>query len=247
MLSEIKKKYQLYKDIYDKVLPMLEEKGDLGIARGLLENSLYLSVFTTFENYLKELINNYNYNRAIQGVKFTELSERIAHSIFIEKEKQIRYIFDDKNKNKERAFDAYFRTLKDDISSDILQKHIRFEFLHKDKLNGYYKDLFQEILGDGEFLNNLILIKKSEEFKSEEFKDILEIKIQSNATTFLDNYTEKIRNNIAHENEKFRIENSSFEEIVNTFEYIIVEINEKYISNTGFDLGKNQYNMLDDY
>ena len=58
MLSEIQKKYQSYKDIYDRVLPMLEEKGNSEIARGLLENSLYLSVFTTFENYLKELIRN---------------------------------------------------------------------------------------------------------------------------------------------------------------------------------------------
>ena len=85
MLSEIQEKYKSYKDIYNNVLPMLEEKGNLEIAIGLLENSLYLSVFTTFENYLKELIRNYNYNKANQGVKFTDLSKRIPHSIFSEK------------------------------------------------------------------------------------------------------------------------------------------------------------------
>lgn len=92
MLPEIQKKYQSYKDIYDQVLPMLEAKGNSEIARGLLENSLYLSVFTTFENYLKELIRNYNYNKSNQGVRFTELSERIAHSIFSEKDKLNIYL-----------------------------------------------------------------------------------------------------------------------------------------------------------
>lgn len=244
MLSEIQEKYQSYKNIYNQVLPMLEEKGNSEIARGLLENSLYLSVFTTFENYLKELIRNYNYNKAKQGVRFTELSERIAHSIFSEKEKQIKYIFEDKNKKKNDSFDAYFRSLKETIDINILEKHIRFEFLHKDKLNGYYKDLFQEILGDNNFLNNLILTQKSEDFGG-----LLDTEIQSDAATFLYEYTDKIRNNIAHENEKFKIGDiSSFEEVVNTFEYIIVEITKKYKSNTGFDLEEDaKYNMLDNY
>lgn len=244
MLPEIQKKYQSYKDIYDQVLPMLEAKDNSEIARGLLENSLYLSVFTTFENYLKELIRNYNYNKSKQGVRFTELSERIAHSIFSEKERQIKYIFEDKNKNKKGSFDAYFHSLKETIDSNILEKHIRFEFLHKDKLNGYYKDLFQEILGDSDFLNNLNLTQNSEDFGG-----LLDTEIQSDAATFLYEYTDKIRNNIAHENEKFKIGDiSSFEEVVNTFEYIIIEITKKYKSNTGFDLEEDaQYNMLDNY
>ena len=236
MLSEIQKKYQSYKDIYDQVLPMLEEKGNSEIAKVLLENSLYLSVFTTFENYLKELIRNYNYNKVKQGVKFTELSERIAHSIFSEKEKQIKYIFEDKNKNKKESFDVYFHSLKENVDSNILEKHIRFEFLHK--------DLFQEILGDSNFLNDLIIIQKSEDFGG-----LLDTEIQSDAATFLYEYTDKIRNNIAHENEKFKIGDiSSFEEVVDTFEYIIIEITKKYKSNTGFDLEENaKYNMLDNY
>lgn len=242
MLSEIQEKYKSYKDIYNNVLPMLEEKGNLEIAIGLLENSLYLSVFTTFENYLKELIRNYNYNKAKQGVKFTDLSKRIAHSIFSEKERQIKYIFEDKNKNKKESFDAYFQSLTKTIDSNTLEKHIRFEFLHKDKLNGYYKDLFQEILGDSNFLNNLILKQHSDNFDG-----LLDTKIQSNAATFLYEYTDKIRNNIAHENEKFKIGDiSSFEEVVNTFEYIIIEITKKYKSNTGFDLEEDaKHNMLD--
>lgn len=203
---------------------------------------MYLSVFTTFENYLKELINNYNYNKAKQGVKFTELSERIAHSIFSEKERQIKYIFEDKNKNKKASFDAYFHTLKETIDSNTLEKHIRFEFLHKDKLNGYYKDLFQEILGDSDFLSNLVLTQKIEVFGEQ-----LDTKIQRDAATFLYEYTDKIRNNIAHENEKFKIREYSFDDIADAFYSIIIKIDEQYRNNTGFDLEEEiKINMLDD-
>ena len=60
-------KYQLYKEIYEKEIETIVEKtSNLEIVRSLLENSLYLSVFTIFESYLKELINNYNYNKTKQ-------------------------------------------------------------------------------------------------------------------------------------------------------------------------------------
>ena len=244
MLSEINEKYQLYKKIHNEVLPSLDGDKSSELAKILLENSLYLSVFTTFENFLKKLIDNYIYNKEKLGVKFIDLSERIAHSFFSSKESQIKYIFDDKNKSKNRSFDAFFKWLTEAIDKKTLETHIHFEFLHKGKLNGYYKDLFQEILGDGEFLNNLELTQNIDDFGG-----LLNKKIQSNATTFLCEYTDKIRNNIAHENEKFKIgEYSSFEDIVDSFYYIIVKINEKYKNNTGFDLEeKININMLDDY
>ena len=99
-------------------------------------------------------------------------------------------------------------------------------------------------IGDSNFLNDLIIIQKSEDFGG-----LLDTEIQSDAATFLYEYTDKIRNNIAHENEKFKIGDiSSFEEVVDTFEYIIIEITKKYKSNTGFDLEENtKYNMLDNY
>ena len=61
-------------------------------------------------------------------------------------------------------------------------------------------------------------------------------------------YTDKIRNNIAHENEKFKIgEYSSFDDIVDAFYCIIVKIDEEYRNNTGFDLEEEiKINMLDD-
>ena len=140
MLSEINNKYQSYKDIYNKILPSLDKEMNSELAKNLLRNSLYLSVFTTFENFLKDLIDNYIYNKEKAGVKFTDLSERIAHLIFSTKETQIKFIFDDKNKDKNKSFDAFFKLLKGNIDKKTLETHIHFEFLHKDKLNGYYKD-----------------------------------------------------------------------------------------------------------
>jgi len=243
MLSEINEKYQLYKEIHNRVLPVLDGDRSSELARVLLENSLYLSVFTTFENFLKNLIENYIYNKEKAGVKFIDLSERIAHSLFSNKESQIKFIFDDKNKNKNRSFDTFFKWLTENLDKKTLETHIHFEFLHKDKLNGYYKDLFQEILGDSEFLNNLELTQNVDDFGG-----LLNKQIQSNAATFLYEYTDKIRNNIAHENEKFKIgEYSSFDDIVDAFYSIIVKIDEEYRNNTGFDLEKEiKINMLDD-
>ena len=62
-------------------------------------------------------------------------------------------------------------------------------------------------------------------------------------------YTDKIRNNIAHQNENFRIEEySSFNQIVDTFYQIIQEICTKYTNYTGFNLEDEvMNNMLDDY
>ena len=242
MLYEINEKYQSYKDIYNKILPSLDGEINSELAKNLLKNSLYLSVFTTFENFLKDLIDNYIYNKEKVGVKFTDLSERIAHLIFSDNESQIKFIFEDKNKDKNKSFDAFFKLLKENINKKTLERHIHFEFLHKDKLNGYYKDLFQEILGDSEFLSNLELTQNMDNFDGS-----LSRKIESDAATFLHEYTDKIRNNIAHVNEKFKVgEYSSFEDIVDAFYYIIVAINKKYKTNTGFDLEeKVKVNILD--
>lgn len=244
MLFEIEEKYQSYKEIYNKVLPILNSEANSELARDLLKNSLYLSVFTTFENFLKNLINNYIYNKEKKGVKFTDLSERIAHSIFSANEQRIKFIFDDRNQNKNNSFDKYFKMLKEDIDKKTLEKHIHFEYLHKDKLNGYYKDLFQEILGDGDFLNNLKLTQDSENFGG-----LLDKEIQSDAATFLSEYTDKIRNTIAHENEKFKIrEYSSFEDIVDVFRDIILKISKEYENHTGFNLEEEtKFNILDNY
>ena len=116
--------------------------------------------------------------------------------------------------------------------------------MHKDKLNVYYKDFFL-----GNFERKWFSKWFNSYAKEWGFSGLLDTEIQSDAATFLYEYTDKIKNNIAHENEKFKIGDiSSFEEVVNTFEYIIIEITKKYKSNTGFDLEEGaQYNMLDNY
>lgn len=159
-------------------------------------------------------------------------------------EKRIKHIFEGKNQQGKESFDSYFNTLKEPINKNTLEKHIRFEFLHKDKINGYYKDLFQEILGDRDFLNKLKLIQEKDDFNG-----TLDSKVESNAAKFLHEYTEKIRNNIAHGNQKFKIgDDNSFEKIVDNFDYIISEISKKYKDNTGFDIDEDiKSNMLDNY
>lgn len=183
MLSEINEKYKSYKEIHNKVLPILNGDKSSELAKDLLENSLYLSVFTTFENFLKNLIKHYIYNKEKAGVRFIDLSERIAHSLFSSKSSQIKFIFNDKNKDKNKSFDAFFKSITENIDKKTLETHIHFEFLHKDKLNGYYKDLFQEILSDSKFLNNLKLTQNIDDFGGS-----LDKQIQSNAATFLHEY-----------------------------------------------------------
>ena len=63
MIPEINEKYRSYKEIHNKVLPILDGDKSSKLARDLLENSLYLSVFTTFESFLKNIIDNYIYNK----------------------------------------------------------------------------------------------------------------------------------------------------------------------------------------
>ncbi len=245
MLSEIEKKYNLYKKIYKYSLSIKvnSENDEINeITKNLLINSLYLSVFTTFESFLKDLIENYISNKLKNKIKFTELSEGIAYSIFLKDEKKIKDIFDGRNNKK--SFLNHFNSLKKDISKETLKAHVRFEFLHKNNLNGYYKDLFQEILGDKDFLNNLQLADNEEELKNK-----IDILIQEDAFKFLSDYVDNIRNNIAHQNEKFRMDTKyQFNKIVDNFYKIILEITEKYKYHTNFDLDINPGdNILDNF
>ena len=57
MLSEIEEQYKVYNRIFDN-LNNIGGSNDK-IIQNLLKNSLYLSVFTVFENFLKVLINDY--------------------------------------------------------------------------------------------------------------------------------------------------------------------------------------------
>lgn len=239
MLSQIKEKYTGYNNIFNSIESL--DEIDHPNAKILLENSLYLSVFTIFENFLKNLIENYLDNVCKKGIKFTDLSSGFACSIFVSKEKRIKHIFETTGDKKTEAFNSYFELIKNDLTKEDLHNYIHFEFLHESKLNGYYKDLFEQIIGEREFLTNL---KLKEEFN--DFDGLIDI--QGDAFTFLREYTMNVRNNIAHENQAFKIEGfSSFQKVTDAFLFIIESIVHKYEIYNGFPFEIDEKNILDEF
>ena len=106
MLSDIIENYRNYNEIYKK---MHKDENKNQLESILLENSLYLSVFTTFEEFLKELIDNYLDNVSEKKISFFNLSEGIARSFFIANEKRIKHIFEISENDKQRdAFKSFF-------------------------------------------------------------------------------------------------------------------------------------------
>ena len=242
ILEEIEENFTYYKNIYHDILPNLEKTNSQ--AKILLENSLYLSAFTIFEDFLKVLIDNYIDNKIKKKTTYLDLSEEIGRNIFLKQQKRIDRIFNNNDSESKEAFKAYFKILKEPLSKEILSEHIHFEFLHKNKLNGYYKILFNELLGKPNFLNDLkILIRKNE---------VSEVKheVSTDAFTFLTDYTENIRNNIAHKNSIFKIEEEhlNFNVIIDSFYEIISKIKVQYEEHNNFELTRCvQDNILDSF
>lgn len=241
MLNIIENDFDVYKSVYLDILPKFADKEVDKKARVLLENSLYLSVFTTFENFLKELIKNYVENISETGITFFQLTDGFAETYFISQERRISSIFDESDEKRKRAFSSYFKSIKGNLEKKQLNSLIKFEFLHKSKLDGYYKDLFELMLGDRDFLSNVKLTESKADFEG-----LLDVK--GDAFTFLVEYTDKVRNSIAHENEKFQIEGfHSFEKVVDAFLAIISKIIQKYEAHTGFKFELKADNLLDEF
>ena len=70
------------KKIHDDILPHINHETELIKQKFLLENSLYLSIFTTFEWFLRSLIESYVTNITEEGICFIDLSEGIAKKNF---------------------------------------------------------------------------------------------------------------------------------------------------------------------
>ncbi len=233
MLSVIKDNFDKYLEIYNGFC--LDESKD-PVAINLLKNSLYLSVFTTFEDFLKKLIKDYLNNISDEGIKFTDLSSGFAKAFFMGHQKQINKILENKERN-EDAFKSYFKKIKENIKKEELEKYIFFKFLHESNLKGYYKDLFEQILGDRDFLSNLELNN------IDEYADI-EIINSTNANNFLIHYVEEIRNSIAHQNQEFKVGELPFKIVIAHFLFIIEKMIKKYEEHTNFEFGRISINLL---
>ena len=235
MIRNITNKYNAYLGIYNDILPFISDE----TARQFLENSLYLSVFTSFEYFLKGMINNYIENSK-DKITCTELSDELAKIVVLDKIDEIRSSIEGINKNKEgdgRGFSKYFKVIEQPLSERDLNKYICFKFLHKEVLIKHYKVVFGQILGDPYFLEKVNIIKKGDYS--------IEQKTRENGRYFISEYCQNIRNNIAHNNDIFTIPNTSFEDVINSFMKIINEMREKYESYTGFDLSLRSENVLD--
>lgn len=246
MINKIENKFNCYLKIYEKILPSISGDETDDNAKILLENSLYLSIFTEFENFLKVMIENYVENVYESGIKITELSTPLAKTIFMNDEKKIKYIFDCKKEHEaNKAFERYFTFVNNKLPKNKLEEVIHFEFLHKAKLNGYYKDIFNQILGDANFLDNLKIPTKVQ------FEDkSINQEYTFPASNFISEYTEEIRNEIAHGMSDFSISsrNHSFDYDLNCFKYIINMIKTKYEQYTQFSLDEEKLvNILDDF
>lgn len=210
--------YDEYKNVYNNSLGSLE-----GNAKILLENSLYLSIFTTFELFLKDIIDIYIRKALADEICFSELVDSFAIEYLKNKERQFDNFFKDQNLD---SFNNIKSLLENKLSEKDLRIYVRFEFLHKKKLDKYYPALMEQILGIRNFLESVDI-----EFPDTDSATLgVELREVKNAKEFLSIYTEKIRNSIAHENSHFSVGNISFDKCVESFKDITNKIYDQFIS-----------------
>lgn len=210
--------YDEYKNVYNNSLGSLE-----GNAKILLENSLYLSIFTTFELFLKDIIDIYIKKALADEICFSKLVDSFAIEYLKNKERQFDNFFKDQNLD---SFNNIKSLLENKLSEKDLRIYVRFEFLHKKKLDKYYPALMEQILGIRNFLESVDI-----EFPDTDSATLgVELREVKNAKEFLSIYTEKIRNSIAHENSHFSVGNISFDKCVESFKDITNKIYDQFIS-----------------
>lgn len=214
--------YDEYKNVYNNSLDSLN-----GNAKILLENSLYLSIFTTFELFLKDIIDIYIRKALTDGICFSNLVDSFAIEYLKNRERQFDNFF--KNQNQQQILSSFTNIkslLEGNLSEEDLRIYVRFEFLHKKKLDKYYPALMEQILGVRNFLESVEI-----EFPDTDSDTLgVELREVKNAKHFLSIYTEKIRNSIAHENSQFSVGSISFEKCVESFKEITNKIYDQFIS-----------------
>jgi len=214
--------YDEYKNVYNNSLGSLD-----GNAKILLENSLYLSIFTTFELFLKNIIDIYIRKALADGICFSNLVDFFAIEYLKKRERQFDNFFKNQNQNQIlSSFTNIKSLLEGNLNEEDLRTYVRFEFLHKKKLDKYYPALMEQILGIENFLESVEI-----EFPDTDSDTLcVELREVKNAKDFLSIYTEKIRNSIAHENSQFSVGNTSFEKCVESFKEITTKIYDQFIS-----------------
>mgnify|MGYP000883951792 FL=1 len=214
--------YDEYKNVYNDSLGVLN-----GNAKILLENSLYLSIFTTFELFLKDIIDIYIRKALADGICFSNLVDSFAIEYLKNRERQFDNFFKNQNQNQIlSSFTNIKSLLEGNLSEEDLRIYVRFEFLHKKKLDKYYPALMEQMLGERNFLESVAI-----EFPDTDSATLgVELREVKNAKEFLSIYTEKIRNSIAHENSHFSVGNISFDNCVESFKDITNKIYDQFIS-----------------
>ena len=214
--------YDEYNNVYNNSLDSLNDN-----AKILLENSLYLSIFTTFELFLKDIIDIYIRKAINDRICFSNLVDSFAIEYLKNRERQFDNFFKNQNQNQIlSSFTNIKSLLEGNLSEEDLRTYVRFEFLHKKKLDKYYPALMEQILGKNDFLESIEI-----EFPDTDSDTLgVELREVKNAKEFLSIYTEKIRNSIAHENSQFSVGNISFEKCVESFKEITDKIYAQFIS-----------------
>lgn len=217
VIQDIHDKFQLYLDIYNNEYETLSDE-----SRILLENSIYLSIFTIFEDFLKLTIDNFILIKK-DSINFSDINNKIGEEIMFGLEGRLL--------RKKNDFDSLINTMNKPLSENSLKKVYKFKFLHKGVVEEHYNLLFEDIIGDEFYFNRLKLVLDE---KSEDLENRQTIR----ASKFLENFTLNIRNSIAHQNHRFKrtVNDYSIETTTYLFLQIIEEISEKFLLKNNVEL-----------
>lgn len=232
-LTEIFDNYDRYIDIYNTQLTNLDEQ-----TQSLLLNSLYLSVFTSFEYFLDYAIKHYvtSVTSSENGITMENLKGKIGMKYFLQTQKNNKKLEQLLKDPQLRTFNSISTVLFSKITAEELSKYLKFEFLHDNKLKEHYSDIFKQILGDDNFLDNITLTTND---------NALGIDQQETFSAFHFISTSKeIRNKIAHENFRYSAVDTDFVDYVNHFKKIIQEMCAAYEKETGFSLSEASNNNI---
>lgn len=219
VIDEIKKRFDEYKLIYNKEYDKLSEVG-----KTLLENSIHLSIFTIFESFLKITIKSY----------IKEMRDKLLVSD-IESDLSEKIIFGNDGitlKSREN-FEKINNIINNPLNETRLESIYKFKFLHGEAIENHYNKLFEDMLGEKYFFNNLKLTLTDDDDSSE-----LETKQTLRASKFIENYTKNVRNNIAHQNYAYKTTVSDFsvEQVCYLFLEIIKKISIKFFKHNQFNI-----------